>query len=85
MEENEKIVKYYKLCRLICKRCGYVIERTYKSSEDYGGGTETCTCGAFSYDPHPLWPRLTWSSGLDPNTDCEEYYEVEWEDDEPNI
>ena len=41
-----------------------------------------CKCGAFSYDPHPLWPRRSWANDVDPKTDCEEYYEVEWEDEE---
>ncbi|MBR2861585.1 MAG: hypothetical protein IKB86_07085 [Clostridia bacterium] len=79
MGEREKNVKYYKLCRVTCKCCGMVLERTYKSPKDYGGGLMACTCGAFTFDPSPLWPRLIWTNDVDPTTDCEEYYEVEWE------
>lgn len=72
---DKQAIEYYTLCRLTCKLCGDVIERTYKSSEDYGGGMETCSCGAFSFDPHPLWPRLLRQKDVDPSN-CEEYYEV---------
>lgn len=75
----EKNVKYYKVCRVTCRRCGAVLKREYKSPDDHGGGLMTCTCGAFTFDPSPLWPSLSWANDVDPVTDCEEYYEVEWE------
>lgn len=79
MEECEKTVKFYKVCRVTCKRCGTVMERTYTGPEEHGGGPMACTCGAFTFDPSPLWPRLIWANDVEPTTDCEEYYEAEWE------
>ena len=74
-EEEEET--FYTLLRYKCKRCGFELERRYKSPEAYGGGMMTCTCGAFGLDPHPLWPGVTWRNDVDPHVDLEEYFETE--------
>ena len=68
--------RYHTLLRYKCKRCGFELERRYKSPDAYGGGMVTCTCGSFDLDPHPLWPRIGWRNGVDPHVDLEEYFET---------
>ena len=75
-DDTEEEDWYYTLVRHKCKRCGFVIERRYANADAYGGGMVTCTCGAFQFDPHPLWPRIGWREGVDPNADLEEYVET---------
>ena len=75
-DEDMEEERYYTLIRYKCKRCGFKIERRYASPEAHGGGMVTCTCGAFDFDPHPLWPRIGWRNGVDPHMDLEEYFET---------
>lgn len=74
-EKDDEEERYYTLLRYKCKHCGFELERRYKSPADFKGGMVTCTCGAFSFDPHPLWPQLSWQNGVDPHVDLEEYFE----------
>ena len=59
-EDNEEQEEeaYLSVCRVKCKRCDDVLERRYKSPNDYGGGMMTCTCGAVGFDPGPVIWRV---------------------------
>ena len=50
--------RWLKVCRVRCKLCGDVLERTYQSRKDYGGQMFWCSCGNLGLDPDPVLWRI---------------------------
>lgn len=46
--------RWLRVFRVRCKLCADVLERTYQSPDDHGGGLMTCTCGNITLDPGPV-------------------------------
>ena len=49
--------KYYKVCRVRCKRCGDVLEHVNRSKNELST-LMTCSCGKVALDPSPLFHRI---------------------------
>lgn len=57
-EDDDGDEQWLKVCRVRCKLCSDVLERTYRSPNDHGGGMMTCKCGKVSLDPSPTFWRV---------------------------
>lgn len=51
--------KYFKVCRVRCKRCGTVLEYVNRSRQDNGlGSALMCSCGKVGLDPSACLYRI---------------------------
>lgn len=67
-------VKYYRVCRVRCKRCGNVLEHVNSTKDENASRVMYCTCGAVGLDPSATLYRILGNS--DDYTDLSE----EWRD-----
>ena len=51
-------IKYYRVCRVKCKRCGDVLEHVNRTKEPQSHRMLTCTCGKVQLDPHVCAYRI---------------------------
>ena len=73
-DEDEEL-RYYRVNRIKCKRCGGLLECVHPTKEIKRHAMLSCSCGAVQLDPHVLAPRVF--GVLD---DIEDLSEV-WHDD----
>ncbi len=51
-------LRYYRVNRIRCKRCGEVLEQMHQTKEIKRHAMMSCSCGAVQLDPHVLAPRV---------------------------
>lgn len=51
-------MKFYRICRVRCKRCGDVLEHENKSREENYPRVLYCSCGAVGLDPAASMYRI---------------------------
>lgn len=56
-------LKYYKVCRVRCKRCGDVLEHVNQSKEDNYPRVLFCSCGQVGLDPSASLYRIQGEPG----------------------
>ena len=63
-DDAEEEERWLRVCRVQCKICGDVLERTYQSPDDHGGGLMTCTCGNLTLDPGPVCWKINYKEDV---------------------
>ncbi len=67
-------MKYYRVCRVRCKRCGDILEYVNKTKDENASRVLYCSCGAVGLDPSAALYRILGTSA--DYTDLSE----EWDD-----
>ena len=67
-------MKYYRVCRVRCKRCGEMLEHVNQTKDENAPRVMSCSCGAVGLDPSATLYRILGNSA--DYTDLSE----EWDD-----
>lgn len=57
-ENADDDLRYYRINRIRCKRCGDILEHVHQTKEIKRHAMMSCSCGAVQLDPHVLAPRV---------------------------
>ena len=55
---HKKEATFYRVCRIRCKCCGDVLERTFQTKEMKSYDMQWCQCGKVALDPHVVAYRV---------------------------
>lgn len=64
-------MKFLKICKVRCKKCGDILGREYEDPNERGGPMAFCSCGAIGFDPDPILWKVAGCI-----EDCEKLFEV---------